>query len=134
VDPPGEALYRENYDVFAATLAALDEELRATLAAVANRHFIVFHPSFGYFARDYDLIQIAVEQGGSEPDAAYLIRLVEQAKEHGIRIIFAAPQFSSRSAEVIAREIGGEVVTIDPLARDYIENMRHIADAFAQLT
>jgi zinc transport system substrate-binding protein len=86
--------------------------------------FIVFHPAFGYLARDYGLTQIAVEQGGSEPDAQYLIRLIEEAKAHGIRVVFAAPQFSTRSAEVVAQGIGGEVVLIDPLAEDYIPNMR----------
>jgi zinc transport system substrate-binding protein len=134
VDPPNADVYRANCDSYVAELSALDVEVMETFESVDQRRFIVFHPSFGYFARDYDLTQIAVEQGGSEPDAQYLVRLIDEAKEFGIQVVLAEPQFSTRSAEVVASEIGGEVVIVDPLSRDYIPNMRAIADAIQQVT
>lgn len=133
VDPANAAFYRENCDAYVEALSLLDEELSDALEGLENRRFIVFHPAYGYFARDYNLIQVAVEQGGNEPDAQYMVRLIREAEEQGIRVVFAAPQLSTRSAEVVAREIGGEVVIIDPLARDYIPNMRAIADAIRQV-
>jgi len=133
VDPANAAFYRGNCDAYVDALALLDEELRDALDGLENRRFIVFHPAFGYFARDYNLIQIAVEQGGNEPDAQYMVRLIREAEEHGIRVVFAAPQLSTRSAEVVAREIDGKVVIIDSLARDYIPNMRAVAEAIRQV-
>ncbi len=134
VDPSNADYYRANCLAYVEELDALDHELRAQLESLEHRRFVVFHPAFGYFARDYDLVQIAVEQGGNEPDAQYLVRLLHEAKEHNIRIIFASPQFSVRSAEVIASEIGGEVVLVDPLAKDYLSNMRQIAAAIGQVS
>ena len=133
VDPANAAFYQGNCDAYVDALSLLDEELRDALEGLESRRFIVFHPAFGYFARDYNLIQVAVEQGGNEPDAQYMVRLIREAEEYGIRVVFAAPQLSTRSAEVVAREIGGEVVIIDPLARDYISNMRAVAEAIRHL-
>ena len=94
-----------------------------------GRSFFVFHPSFGYFADDYGLEQVAVETGGSEPSARQLARLIREARDAEVRVIFVQPQFSRKSAETIASEIGGAVVPIDPLARDYIENLERMARA-----
>lgn len=134
VDPSHEDYYRMNCAAYLEELDVLDRELEDLLHGLENRKFIVFHPAFGYFARDYHLVQMAVQQGGNEPDAQYLVRLIEEAKEHNIRLILASPQFSTRSAEVIASEIGGEVVLVNPLARDYVSNMRAIAAAIREVT
>ena len=48
-------------------------------------------------------------------------------------MIFASPQFSTKSAEVIAKEIGGEVILINSLEKNYLENMRKVAEAFAKV-
>jgi zinc transport system substrate-binding protein len=87
---------------------------------------MVYHPAFGYFTREYDLTMISIEKEGKEPTAAGLTHLIEQAKAHDIRVIFAEPQFDPKSAEVIAEAIGGRVVLIDALAKDYIGNLRLI--------
>ena len=63
---------------------------------------------------------------GKEPTPAGLESLIEQAKEHGIKVVFAEPQFNPQSAEVIADALGGVVVLIDPLAKDYIDNLRSL--------
>jgi len=133
VDPANAEYYLHNCKAYVDALSQLDLELADALYELANRTFIVYHPAFGYFARDYNLSQLAIEQGGSEPDAQYMVRLIQVAREHDIRVIFVAPQFSSRSAEVVAEEIGGEVVIIDPVARDYIPNMRAITAAIQQV-
>lgn len=134
VDPSHEDYYRDRCADYLEELDALDRELEVALDGLENRRFLTFHPSFGYFARDYGLVQMSVEQGGNEPDAQYLVRLIEEAKEHTIRLILASPQFSTRSAEVIASEIDGGVVLVDPLARDYLSAMRSIAAAIQQVT
>jgi zinc transport system substrate-binding protein len=132
VDAANKAYYETNCAAYLEELTKLDGDLAADLSGVINRSFIVFHPAFGYFARDYDLTQIAVEQEGKEPDADYIVRLIEEAKELDIRVIFVSPQYSTKSAEVIAGEISGKVVIIDPLAKDFINNMRAIESAMKQ--
>ena len=129
IDPENSAYYETNRDAYLESLTQLDNDLEERFSGFSNRSFIVFHPAFGYFARDYDLEQIAVEQDGKEPSADYIIRLIEEAKERDIRVVFVSPQYDSKSAEVIAGEIGGRVLIIDPLAKDFINNMRMIEAA-----
>jgi zinc transport system substrate-binding protein len=94
---------------------------------------MVYHSAFGYFASEYNLLMMPIEEGGKEPTAAGLARLIAQAKEHGIKVIFAEPQFNPRSAEVIAEAIGGRVVFIDDLAKDYLTNLRHLLGELVQV-
>ncbi|MCK5723282.1 MAG: zinc ABC transporter substrate-binding protein, partial [Gammaproteobacteria bacterium] len=92
--------------------------------------FMVFHPSWGYFADTYGLKQVAVEIEGKNPKPSQLKELIEHAKEQGIKIIFVQPQFSSKSAKLVAREIGGRVAVADPLAQDWSANLRAVAREF----
>lgn len=132
LDPAHQETYRANLESFLADIDALDADIRETLTGVENRKFMVFHPSWGYFARDYGLEQLPVEVGGQEPSAAELAALVAGAKQEGIKVIFAQPEFSTRSAETLAQEIGGEVLLISPLAPDWLDNLRRVAEALAK--
>jgi len=132
LDPAHKAAYQANLNSLLADIDALDTEIRTTLAGVKSRKYMVFHPSWGYFARDYELEMIPIELGGQEPSAAELAALITEAKEAEVRVIFAQPEFSTRDAETIAREIGGEVLLISPLALDWLDNLRKAADVFAE--
>lgn len=135
LDPEHEADYRRNLERFIRDLEDLDAELSGTLAPVRGEEMLVFHPAFGYLADAYGLEQVPIEMEGKEPTARQLDEVISHAREIGARVIFVQPQFATRSAEAIAREIGGAVVPIDPLARDYMANMRemarHIRDGLA---
>lgn len=131
LDPEHTGEYRANLDAFIADIDALEADIQETLAGLDSRKFMVFHPAWGYFARDFGLEQIPVEVGGQEPSARELAHLIAEAQEDGIRVIFAQPEFSTQDAEAIAREIGGEVLLISPLAPDWLENMRRVAQTFA---
>ncbi len=89
----------------------------------------VFHPAFGYFADAYGLIQVPIEIEGKEPGARQLSKLIDRAKKDRVKVIFVQPQFSARSAEAVAKAIGGVVVPIDDLGRDYLANLESIAAA-----
>ena len=132
VDGENEEYYSLMKDKYVAELEAVDKEIKSALLGVDNRKFMVFHPAWGYFARDYGLLQVPVEAEGKEPSSADVSRLVEFAKDNGIKVVFAQPQFDSKSADAIAREIGGEVVFVDPLARDYAGNLRIVSKSFAE--
>lgn len=130
LDPAGAALYHANLARFDADLDSLDREIRILLATAPGRSFMVYHPAWGYFAREYGLTQIAVEAGGREPSARQLIALVEQARRQGVKAIFVQRGFARKSAEVIAGEIGGRVIEVDPMASDWLASLRAAARAF----
>jgi zinc transport system substrate-binding protein len=132
VDPAGRQYYEKNRDAYIARLVTLDGEIAAALKGVTSRTFIVYHPAWGYFAHDYELQQVGIEEEGKEPQAAYMARLIKAAREKNIKVIFISPEFNSRNAETIANEIGGRVVIIDPLAQDYMENMGKVAAALKE--
>jgi zinc transport system substrate-binding protein len=131
LDPDHQAVYKANLDGFLADIDQLDTDIRETLSGVGGARFIVFHPSWGYLARDYGLEMIAIEIEGKEPSAFEMAELIAEAKAGGIKVVFAQPEFSTQSAETIAREIDGEVLTISPLALEWPENLRKVADTFA---
>jgi zinc transport system substrate-binding protein len=98
----------------------------------AGRRFYVFHPAWGSFAAEYDLDQVSIEVDNKEPDPRQLATLIQRAREEKARVIFAQPQFSKRSAELLAAEIGARVVVVDPLAHDWETNLRQAAAAFRE--
>jgi len=126
VDPENESYYIQNRDEYLRQLDELDEEIRKSFDGVENRAFMVFHPAWGYFARAYGLEQIAIEIEGKEPSVKDIANVIDEALEYDIKVVFASPQFNQQSARTIADEIGGKVESIDPLAKDYVTNMRTV--------
>ena len=133
LDPAHEEAYKANLDSFIVDIDALDADIRKALAGVENKKFMVFHPAWGYLARDYGLEMIPIEIGGQEPSAAELADLITRVKEEGIKVIFCQPEFSTRDAETIANEIGGQVLLISALSPDWLDNLRRVADTFAEV-
>lgn len=129
--PESASIYEENYTRLVAEIATLDDEVSKMLAQYSSRSFMIYHPVLGYFARDYNLEEIAVEHEGKEPSPAALKSLVDNARSAGIRTIFVQQEFDLKNAEVIAKEINANVVTIDPLSADWPASVREIAKALA---
>lgn len=127
LDPPRADLYRRNLDAFLAELDAVHSEIAAALAPLRGREVFVYHPAFGYFLDAYGLRQVPVEIDGKEPSARQLASLIDRAKDAGVKVIFVQPQFPTKAAQAVAEAIGGAVVPLDDLAKDYIANLREIA-------
>jgi zinc transport system substrate-binding protein len=132
LDPAHTGQYAANLAGLAAELDALDRELASALEPLRGRRFLVFHPAWGYFADAYGLEQVAVERGGKEPGPKALGQLADDARRSGIRTVFVQPQFSQRAAETLAAAIGGRVVALDPLAKDYPAGLRAAARALVE--
>ncbi len=132
LDSRHEADFARNHEAYVAELDELDLELRALLDPLPNRKFMVFHPAWGYFADNYGLTQVPIENEGKEPGARALVALIEQAKRENIRVVFVQPQFDKRQARQVAQAIGGVVVAVDPLAADYVDNLRRVGREFAR--
>lgn len=132
LDPAHRAAYGANYEAFAADLDRLDHDIRVLLENVSTRNFMVFHPAWGYFADTYGLKQIPIEAGGKEPGARTLAQVIDIGRRERVKVIFVQAQFSRRAAETIAQAIGARVVAVDPLAEDYMNNLRRVAREFAE--
>ncbi|MCK4607813.1 MAG: zinc ABC transporter substrate-binding protein [candidate division Zixibacteria bacterium] len=124
--------YQRNRDTFVAELDSLRSRVAAILAPYKGKSFFVFHPAYGYFGQAFGLRQVAIEVDGKEPGAKELAALMERARADGAKVIFVQPQFSNKGAQAIADAIGATLVPIDPLARDYLDNLEQVAEAIAK--
>lgn len=130
-DPTSRKAYEANYKRFMAELVDLDLKISDLFADAAQcTRFMVYHPAWGYFAKAYDLIQIPVEMEGKKPTPKGLQQLILSANRDGIKVVFVQPQFSTKSAQTIAKAIGGRVVFADPLAFDWAKNLLMVARQF----
>jgi len=130
VDPANRDYYKANKDKYMKELEKADESIRKSLSGHKNNKIMVYHPAWGYFCRDYGLTQIAIEKNGKEPTPQGIASLINQAKKEKIKIIFISPQYSRKNADAIASEIGGQVITVDSLDKNYIENLNKVAESF----
>ena len=124
--------YTENLDKFNLLADSADQRIREILAGSEGKPILIFHPALGYFARDYNLTQISIEQEGKEPSPAYLGELVKIARENNIRSILISKEFDTRNAEAIAREINAKIVVFDPMAENWAKNMIQLAKLIAE--
>lgn len=131
-DPGNRALYEANYRDFTADIDKLRAGNETILEPLAGKKFMVYHPAWSYFAREYGLVQFPIEIEGKTPGAADMKRIIDTAKRENIRVIFVQRQFDSHSARTVADEIAGKVVVMDPLDPDWLENMNKIARTFKE--
>ena len=132
VDPEHKDTYQANKEAFLQSLDTLDKDIQAQLADLITRKFMIFHPAWFYFARDYDLEQIPIEIEGKEPSAKEMTGLMKLAKDEYITVIFVQPQTSRRSADTIAKQIGAKVEILDPLAANWKENILHVTEILSE--
>ena len=130
IDPGNNSIYEKNYRKFLVEIVDLDAELRDIFLGKEGARFMVFHPSWGYFARTYGLKMVPIEGEGKDPKPAALRRLIKKAKEHSINVVFVQPEFSIKSAKIIAKEIGGQVAFASPLALNWKKNLKEVAAKF----
>jgi zinc transport system substrate-binding protein len=132
IDPKHASSYHDNLRALIQEITELNNHIRSVLSNLPHRSFITFHPAWGYFARDYGLRQLPIEVEGKEPTVTELEKVINIARQENVQVVFAEPQFSTRSAEVIAKEIQGKVEIIDDLSADWENNLRHVADMLAE--
>ena len=127
--PADAALFRKNRDAYVAEIDAAFAALPKDLAPLKGRKVFVYHPSFGYFLDSFGILQEAVELGGKEPTQKSLASLIAEAKADGAKAVFVQKQFSTNAARTVAAAIGGVVVEVDPLAPDWLANIKAMGAA-----
>ncbi len=125
--------YEKNYKAFIAKVDAVDTEVQRRLSGVAKgAKFMVFHPAFGYFAKQYNLTQFPIEVEGKEPKPKTLQHILDEAKEEQVKAIVTQPEFSDKSAKIIADALGIKVIKISPLNPDWEQMFYSLADSITQ--
>jgi zinc transport system substrate-binding protein len=132
VDSQNKDFYIKNRDAYLETLKAMDVELNRTFAGKKNKIFIVHHPAWTYFARDYNLSQVPLMENEKEPGPKYLGEVIDLARTNNITTIFVEPEYNPKAAEVMAREMNTGIVTLDPLAKNYLENVAYAGREIAK--
>jgi zinc transport system substrate-binding protein len=129
IDPEGAGQYAENYQILEGEIETEFAALRRELAPLWGRNVFVYHPSFGYFLDEFGLRQQAVETGGKSPGPRDLNRLIALAKQEKPAAIFIQSQFPVNAAKTVADAAGAELVSLDPLAPDWLANIRIMGEA-----
>ena len=124
IDKANKDFYLENFQKLMNDLLAFDESAKNELAGLKNRKFVVYHPAWGYFAEHYDLEQISIERSGKEPKIDEMASTLKMIKDENIKVIFADPNRSQKSAQVLASQTGAKVELLDPLGYNLLENLK----------
>lgn len=131
-DAKNKAYYQTNYNNFIKEIDLTDIRIKNILSVLPqNSKFMVFHPSWGYFAKDYNLEQLVIEVEGKEPKPKILQKIIQKAKEEKVKAIFTQTEFSDKSAKVIAKELNIKVIKETPLAKNWSENLIQMANSIA---
>lgn len=130
LDSKNKEIYEENARAYIEKLDQVDIEIKEKLESLDQKSFIIYHPAFGYFADDYGLKMLTIEEDGKDTSAQKLQNIIELAKKENIKYIFYQEEFDDRQAEIVAKEIKGRAIKVSPLSPDYIENLRSMGDKF----
>jgi len=132
LDPQNKNYYKKNLTQFISEIEQTDKKIKAILKNTPKgAKFMVFHPAWGYFAKDYGLKQLAIEKAGKEPSPSQLAKIINEAKKEKVKAILTQPEFSKKGAELIAKELNIKVLTISPLHPKWSKNLIRLAKIIA---
>lgn len=130
--PELKEVVEQNYPLLAAEVEAVHELFLDLSANLSNKSFMIYHPALTYLARDYGFRQVSVEHEGKEPSPAMLSRIIRDAREYSIPVVFIQEEYDMRSAGLISKETGANLVQINPLAYNWIDSMHKLGQSFSE--
>lgn len=127
LSPKDKEFFLSNYNLLEKELYVLHEEISQHFKQIDKNNFITFHPAFSYFAQQYGLLQVAIEVDGKEPSAKQIAQIVNRIRDKNVDYILIERQFNQLIPMTIAQSVGAQLLVLDPLAWDYLSNLRDIA-------
>ncbi len=124
---PDSVKYMRGYQLLHSRLEQLDARITGNVLASGIESFVIYHPAYSYFARDYNLEQIAIEDEGKEPSARRIADIIDHLREHKIEKILYQSQFPSSVVDVIAKDAAAQSVSVDPLSEDIVAHIEDVA-------
>lgn len=132
IDSKDSIYFKHRKDSLIDVLKATDRYIRSKTNSLTNRTFVIFHPSLTYFAHDYNLRQIAIEQEGKEPTPESQMKTINEARKAGVRLVLVQKEFDQRHAQNVANAMQAHMVYINPLNYDWVTEMKTIADEISK--
>lgn len=126
--PKKSAYFQKNLASFNARIDSLEERLRKEFNKLSESQkiFLVVHPSWTYFAEDFGLTQISVQKDGKEPTPATLAMVIDDARSHGISVVFVQKEFNPTLASTVAAHLpGGRVVVLNPVSYNCMKSIEN---------
>src|SRR5574344_135943 len=108
-------------------IEGIDYIIRNNLKKQKCKSFLIYHPTLPYFARDYGIKQIPIEEEGKEPSASELKSIIAMARTEHVKTLMIQKEFSTRSTDIIKQSIGVTSVEINPLSYDWCKEMARIS-------
>jgi len=128
IDPQNEAVYQSNKTIYFGMLDDVKNQIEAIFADKTMRTFFAYHPAFGYFADEFGLTMVAMEEEGKEATIQHLNDVIDLAEHLNIHTVFYQIEIDSSQVNSFAEEINGESVSLNPLSDDYINNLLEMAN------
>jgi len=133
IDEKNKVFYQTNLNEFLEEVTSLDIKIKSILSKVKqNNRFMVFHPAWGYFAKQYNLKQVPIQIDGKSPKPKELAYIINKARKENIKAIFTQPEFSDKSATIIAQELNIKVIKTSPLSKQWSQNLIKLAKAISE--
>jgi zinc transport system substrate-binding protein len=129
INPDEKESYHNRSEAYLASLEKLDQDFKARFSEAPNNHFLLFHPSLGYFAEEYGLEMMVIEEDGKSATPSHLMEVIDEAKEKDIRTVFYQEEFDENQAKTIAEELDGNLVSLSILKENYLSGMKEIGEA-----
>ena len=132
VDPTDKDYFQKNRDQYLHQLDELDKNTTELLKGKQGTDILVYHPAFGYYAKDYNLNQVGAMINDEEPSPQRIAMMVNVAKQNNITVVYSEPQYDPKFMQSIASQVGAQVLTVNDLDEHYLQNMKNIAIAFSK--
>ena len=132
VDPADKDYFQKNRDQYIHQLQELDKNTTKLLKGKQKTDILIYHPGFGYYAKDYNLTQVGAMLNDEEPSPQRIAMMVDIAKQNNITVLFNEPQYDPKYMQSIASQVSGQVLTVNDLDEHYIQNMMNVAREFSK--
>lgn len=129
LEPENKTFFQKNYQQLLSSIDRQDSIIRKSFKDNPEmvRKFVIYHPILTYFARDYQLEQLAIEEEGREPSAAQLKSLIERARMQKIRYCLIQAEFANRNTTTFIKESQTKAMDINPLQADWANAMKEVS-------
>ncbi len=132
LDSKNKSYYTKNYKTFIKKIINTDKQIKKNLQKRINKHFMVIHPSWGYFAKDYGLSQLEIEVEGKGPSPRGMIKIIKKAKKNKIKTIISTPETSDKLGQQIAKILGIKVIKISPVSSNWSETLIYLSKVLSK--
>lgn len=127
IDSKDSIYFKSNLTKLLEKIEITNINVRESISKNKTLTFLIYHPALTYFARDYGLKQIAIEEEGREPSAAQLQQTISTAKQKRVKVLFVQKEFTNRNTEIVEEGTNAKKVEINPLSYNWNKEMEDIA-------